>query len=43
VIVLIGRERVESWTAAARASIYRFCKQLVARAAPADSAAPKGH
>jgi hypothetical protein len=43
VIVLIGRERVEIWTAAARASIYRFCKQLVARAAPADSAAPKGH
>ena len=32
VIVLIGRERVESWTAAARASIYRFGKQLVARA-----------
>jgi branched-chain amino acid transport system permease protein len=43
VIVLIGRERVESWTAAARAWVYRFGKQLVARSAPADSAAPKGH
>jgi branched-chain amino acid transport system permease protein len=40
VIVLIGRERVESWTAP-RASIYRFCKQLVARSAPADSAASR--
>jgi len=43
VIVLIGRERVEGWTTAARASIYRFGKQLVARPAPADRAAPKGH
>jgi branched-chain amino acid transport system permease protein len=42
VIVLIGRERVERWTNAARASILRFGKQLVARPAPADGA-PKGH
>jgi branched-chain amino acid transport system permease protein len=43
VIVLIGRERVEGWTNAARTSIYRFGKQLVARQSPADSAASKGH
>jgi branched-chain amino acid transport system permease protein len=42
VIVLVGRERVEGWTNAARASIYRFGKQLVARSSPADSAASKG-
>jgi branched-chain amino acid transport system permease protein len=43
VIVLIGRERVEGWTAAARTSIYRVGKGLFARPAPADTAAPKGH
>jgi len=43
VIVLIGRERVEGWTTALRASIARFGKQLVARAAPADGAVRKGH
>jgi branched-chain amino acid transport system permease protein len=42
VIVLIGRERVEGWSAAARASIYRLGKGLGARSAP-DGAAPKGH
>src|SRR5580693_1397997 len=41
VIVLIGRERVEGWSAAARASIYRLGKGLGARSAP-DGAAPKG-
>ena len=41
VIVLIGRERVEGWITAGRASIYRFGKQLLARPSPAD--APKGH
>jgi branched-chain amino acid transport system permease protein len=43
VIVLIGRERVEGWITAARTSIYRLGKQLLARTSPADSAAPKGH
>jgi branched-chain amino acid transport system permease protein len=43
VIVLIGRERVEGWTAAARTSIYRVGKGFFARPAPADTAAPKGH
>jgi branched-chain amino acid transport system permease protein len=43
VIVLIGRDRVEGWSAAARASIYRLGKGLLARPAPADGAAPKGH
>jgi branched-chain amino acid transport system permease protein len=42
VIVLIGRERVEGWSAVARASIYHFGKGLGARPAP-DNAAPKGH
>jgi branched-chain amino acid transport system permease protein len=42
VIVLIGRERVEGWITAARTSIYRFGKHLVARLSPADSAASKG-
>jgi branched-chain amino acid transport system permease protein len=42
VIVLIGRERVEGWSAAVRAAIYRFVASLGARSAP-DSAAPKGH
>ena len=43
VIVLIGRERVEGWTNALRASIARLGKQLVARPAPADGAVRKGH
>ena len=42
VIVLIGRERVEQWTAALRAAIARFGKQLLARPAAAGDAAPKG-
>ncbi len=42
VIVLIGRERAESWTAALRASIYRLGKQLVTRPAAAGGAARKG-
>jgi branched-chain amino acid transport system permease protein len=42
VIVLIGRERVEGWITAARPSIYRFGKHMVARLSPADSAASKG-
>jgi branched-chain amino acid transport system permease protein len=42
VIVLIGRERVEGWSAAGRAAIYRFGKALWPRPASADSAAPKG-
>jgi branched-chain amino acid transport system permease protein len=43
VIVLIGRERVDGWTAALRAAIARFGKQLVTRPAAAGDAAPKGH
>jgi branched-chain amino acid transport system permease protein len=43
VIVLIGRDRVEQWTAALRAAIARFGKQLLARPAAAGDAAPKGH
>jgi branched-chain amino acid transport system permease protein len=43
VIVLIGRERVELWTAAVRAAIARFGKQLLARPAAAGDATPKGH
>ena len=42
VIVLIGRERVEAFITAARTSIYRSGKQLLARPSPADGAAPKG-
>jgi branched-chain amino acid transport system permease protein len=42
VIVLIGRERVEQWTAASRAAIAGFGKQLVTRPAAAGDAAPKG-
>jgi branched-chain amino acid transport system permease protein len=43
VIVLIGRERVEEWTAALRAGIARLGKQLVTRLAATGDAAPKGH
>jgi branched-chain amino acid transport system permease protein len=43
VIVLIGRDRVEQWTAALSAAIARFGKQLLARPAAAGDAAPKGH
>jgi branched-chain amino acid transport system permease protein len=43
VIVLIGRERVDGWTAALRAAIARFGKQLVTRPAAAGEATPKGH
>jgi branched-chain amino acid transport system permease protein len=42
VIVLIGRDRVERWTAALRAAIARFGKQLITRRAAAGGAAPKG-
>jgi branched-chain amino acid transport system permease protein len=42
VIVLIGRERVEQWTAALRAAVARLGKQLVTRPAAAGNAAPKG-
>jgi branched-chain amino acid transport system permease protein len=42
VIVLIGRERVEQWTAALHAAVARFGKQLLARPAAAGDAAPKG-
>jgi branched-chain amino acid transport system permease protein len=43
VIVLVGRERVEQWTAALRAFIARLGKQLTARPAAAGDAAPKGN
>jgi branched-chain amino acid transport system permease protein len=42
VIVLVGRERVEQWTAALRAAIARFGKQLLTRPVAAGDAAPKG-
>jgi branched-chain amino acid transport system permease protein len=41
VIVLIGRERVERWTALLRAAIARLGKQVLSRSAAAG-AAPKG-
>ena len=43
VIVLIGRERVEQWTAALRAAIYQLGKQLLARPAAVGGAARKGN
>jgi branched-chain amino acid transport system permease protein len=43
VIVLIGRERIEQWTAALRAAIYRFGKQLLTRPGAVGDAARKGH
>jgi branched-chain amino acid transport system permease protein len=43
VIVLIGRERIEQWTAALRATIYRFGKQLLTRPAAVGDAARKGN
>jgi branched-chain amino acid transport system permease protein len=42
VIVLIGRERVEQWTAALRASISRLGKYLTERPAAAGDAVRKG-
>ena len=44
VIVLIGRERIERWTAAAaRCRSYRLGERLVARRRRLHSAAPEGH
>jgi branched-chain amino acid transport system permease protein len=43
VIVLIGRERVEQWTTALRAAIYRLGKQLLTRPAAVGGAARKGN
>jgi branched-chain amino acid transport system permease protein len=42
VIVLIGRERVEGWTAALRASLSRFGARLVMRKRAIGGAAPDG-
>ena len=42
VIVLIGRERVDGWTVALRASISRFGARLVTRRAAVGGAAPDG-
>jgi branched-chain amino acid transport system permease protein len=42
VIVLVGRERVEEWTAAVRTTIIRFGARLVARPAAIGGAAPDG-
>jgi hypothetical protein len=42
VIVLIGRERVDGWTKALRASISRFGARLVTRPAAVGGAAPDG-
>ena len=42
IIVLIGRERIEGWTAALRAAIARFAKQLLPRPAAGGDASPKG-
>jgi branched-chain amino acid transport system permease protein len=42
VIVLIGRERVEEWTAALRASISRLGGRFMTRPAAAGGAAPDG-
>jgi branched-chain amino acid transport system permease protein len=42
VIVLVGRERVEEWTALVRATIVRFGARLVARPAAIGGAAPDG-
>jgi branched-chain amino acid transport system permease protein len=42
VIVLIGRERVDGWTVALRASISRLGARLVTRPAAVGGAAPDG-
>jgi branched-chain amino acid transport system permease protein len=42
VIVLVGRERVEEWTAVLRASISRLGARLVTRPATVSGAAPDG-
>jgi branched-chain amino acid transport system permease protein len=42
VIVLVGRERVEEWTAVLRASISRLGARLVTRPATVGGAAPDG-
>ncbi len=41
VIVLVGRERVEAFVTAARASVFRLGRQLVVRGAPADAASKR--
>jgi branched-chain amino acid transport system permease protein len=43
VIVLVGRERVEEWTAAVRASISRLGARVLTRQAAVGGAAPDGH
>jgi branched-chain amino acid transport system permease protein len=43
VIVLIGRERVDGWIAALRASIARFGGRVVTRPAAVGGAASNGH
>jgi branched-chain amino acid transport system permease protein len=43
VIVLVGRERVEGWTTALRASIVRTGVRLITRPAAVGSAAPDGN
>jgi branched-chain amino acid transport system permease protein len=43
VIVLVGRERVEGWIAALRASASRLGTRLIARPAALGNAAPDGH
>ena len=43
VIVLVGRDRVERWTAALRGAIARLGTRLMARPASLGSAAPDGH
>ena len=42
VIVLVGRERVEEWTAAVRASLARLGARAVARPATVGGAGPDG-
>jgi len=43
VIVLVGRERIEAWTAALRAFIVRIGARMVTRQAAVDRAAPDGN
>ena len=43
VIVLVGRERVDGWIAALRASISRVVARLVTRPTALGGAAPDGH
>jgi branched-chain amino acid transport system permease protein len=43
VIVLVGRERIEAWTAALRAFIVRIGARMVTRQAAVGRAAPDGN